>query len=246
MTSRIALSRVCLEAAIALLLPCILARAEELVNRQSQAAGSGVLGEQQIIAAMIDHNQARSDALFEYTAGRTYRVSQPNGKVHAQVDGVMEFHAPDRKRFVVTSEQGSGLVRRLALKPLIATEIKTAAGKDRHDSAITPANYRFELLGEETVRNYRCYVLRAFPRRVDKYLFEGKLWVDEGDFAVVRMEGRPAANLSFWIKRAEFVREYQRVDGFWLPMKDETEVEVRIYGKKILTIDHRDYTVRGG
>jgi hypothetical protein len=62
--------------------------------------------------------------------------------------------------------------------------------------------------------------------------------------AVVRIEGRPAANLSFWIKRADFVREYQKVDGFWLPLKDETLVQVRFYGKKVVTIDHRDYFVR--
>jgi len=109
---------------------------DKLVNRQSQAAAADahVIGEQQIFAELIDHHQVRSDALLEYTAGRTNRITHPNGRVHAQIDGVMEFHTPDRKRFVVTSEQGSGLIRRLALKPLIATEINTAAGKDRHDS----------------------------------------------------------------------------------------------------------------
>jgi hypothetical protein len=70
-------------------------------------------------------------------------------------------------------------------------------------------------------------------------------WIDRQDFAVVRTEGRPAAHLSFWIKRAEFVRDYEKVAGFWLPYKDETMVEVRLYGKKVLTIDHRDYSVKG-
>ncbi len=157
----------------------------------------------------------------------------------------MEYHAPDRKEFVVATEDGSGLVRSLALKPLIATEIRAAGGKDRHDSAIAPANYRLEPIGEEDVRNHPCYVLRAFPKRVDKYLFVGKVWIDKQDFAVVRIEGRPAANLSFWIKHAEFVRDYEKIHGFWLPMKDETLVEVRLYGKKVLSIEHRDYVVTG-
>jgi hypothetical protein len=157
----------------------------------------------------------------------------------------MEFHAPDRKAFVVTSGQGSVIVRRLALNPLIASEIKAAAGKDRRDSAISSANYQVEWTGEEDVRGYHCYVLRAVPKRVDKYLLEGKVWIDSQDFAVARIEGHPAANLSFWIKRADFVREYQKVGGFWLPLKDETVVQVRFYGKKVLTIDHRDYSVRG-
>lgn len=201
--------------------------------------------EERIFAQLVDRNQVRADALLEYSASRTYQVRHPNGKVHAQVEGRMEFHAPDTKVFHVTSEQGSGIVRRLALNPLIASEVKAAAGKDRHDSAITPANYTLELIGEDTVGPYRCYLLEATPKRVDKYLFVGKVWIDENDFAVVRIEGRPAASLSFWIKRAEFVRQYQKIDGFWLPQKDETTVEVRLYGKKVLTIEHYDYAVKG-
>jgi hypothetical protein len=100
------------------------------------------IGEEQIFSELMDHNQIRSDALLEYKATRTYPVSDPHGKIHAQEEGRMEFHAPDSKRFVITSEQGSGLVHRLALNPLIASEIRAAAGQDRHDSAITPANYR--------------------------------------------------------------------------------------------------------
>ena len=201
--------------------------------------------EQRIIAQLIGHDRARSDALLEYSAMRVYRVSDPNGKTHAQEEGRMEFHAPDIKSFTITSEQGSAIVRRLALNPLIASEVKAARGKDRHDSAISPANYDLEFLGEQDVRGHPCYVLRAIPKRVDKYLFEGQVWIDMQDFAVVRIEGRPAAHLSFWIKRAEFVRNYEKVAGFWLPYKDETVVEVRLYGKKVLTIDHRDYAVKG-
>jgi hypothetical protein len=88
-------------------------------------------------------------------------------------------------------------------------------------------------------------LLRATPKRVDKYLFEGEVWVDENDFAVVRIEGRRAAKLSFWIKRADFVRQYQKIDEFWLPQKDDTAVQVRFYGKRVLTIEHYDYSVEG-
>ncbi len=219
---------------------------ELLKGRAGTAAPDGrSIGEEQIFAYLIARNQTRSEALLEYIDTRTYRVRNLNGRVHAQIEGKMEFHAPDGKRFVITSEQGSGVVRRLALHPLIASEIKAAAGKDRHDSAITPANYTLELIGEETVGAYRCYVLRAIPKRVDKYLFEGKVWVDQQDFAVVRIEGRPAAKLSFWIKRAEFIREYGKIGGFWLPQRDETVVDARIYGKAVLTIDHGDYAVKG-
>jgi hypothetical protein len=163
--------------------------------------------------------------------------------VHAEEIGRMEYRAPDKKTFVVTSEEGSGLIRRMALNPLIASEIAAAAGKQHHDSSISPANYTFDLLGEQQVGPYRCFVAQAIPKRRDKYLFEGKIWIDVQDYAVVRIEGHPAKKLSFWIERADFVRQYQKIDGFWLPQRDETFVQVRLYGKKVLTIDHQDYAV---
>jgi len=220
------------------------ALAAALAGAMCVAVHAQALDSEQIFAELIARNQIRAGGLLEYKAERVYRVSDPGGKVHAQIEGRMEFEAPERKTFVTKSEKGSAIVRHLALKPLIASEINAARGKDRHDSAMTPANYTLELIGEDEVRAHPCYVLRAPPKRADKYLFEGKVWIDKQDFAVARIEGHPAANLSFWIKRADFVRDYEKVAGFWLPLKDETVVQVRMYGKKILTIDHADYAVR--
>lgn len=199
----------------------------------------------QIFAQLLAHNEQRKEALADYTALRTYQVVDLKGKVHAEEIGRMEFRAPDQKTFVVTSESGSGLIRRLALNPLIASEIETAAGKEHHDSAIAPENYTLDLLGEQQVGSYHCFVAQAVPKRLDKYLFEGKVWIDAEDYAVVRIEGHPARKLSFWIERADFVRQYQKIGGFWLPQRDETFVQVRLYGKKALTIDHQDYSVNG-
>jgi hypothetical protein len=42
---------------------------------------------------------------------------------------------------------------------------------------------------------------------------------------------------------ADFVREYQKVDGLWLPLRDETQVDVKVYGKRVLTIDHGPYQI---
>jgi hypothetical protein len=201
------------------------------------------IAEGQLFDELDVHNQLRKTALLDYTVLRTYRVVDLKGKVHAEEVGQMEFRAPDQKSFVVRSEEGSGVIRQMALKPLISSEIETAAGKQHHDSAISPANYSLDLLGEQQVGPYHCFVAQAVPKRKDKYLFEGKLWIDVDDYAVVRIEGHPAKKLSFWIERADFVRQYQKIDGFWLPERDQTLVQVRLYGKKLLTIDHQDYVV---
>jgi len=201
------------------------------------------VAESKLFAELDAHNELRKSALHDYTARRTYQVVDLKGKVHAEEIGRMEFHAPDKKAFVVTSETGSGIVRRMALNQLISSEVEAAAGKEHHESAISPENYWLELLGEQQVGSYRCFVAQAVPKRKDKYLFEGKVWIDVDDYAVVRIEGHPAKRPSFWIQRADFVRQYQKIGNFWLPQRDYTFVQVRMYGKKVLTIDHQDYVV---
>jgi hypothetical protein len=202
--------------------------------------------ESQVLAELATHNEERRSALHDYTVLRTYQVVDVNGKVHAEEIGRMEFFSPDKKTFTVTSESGSGLIRRMALNPLINSEIEAASGKEHHDSAISNDNYSLNLLGEQQLGPYRCFVAEAVPKRKDKYLFEGKVWIDVNDYSVVRIEGHPAKKLSFWIQHADFVRQYQKIDGFWLPEKDQTLVQVRLYGKKILKIEHRNYVVNAG
>jgi len=229
------------------------------VEAKAQARGEGLASlemtveplrtgvtESQVFADLVVHNEERKAALHDYTVLRTYQVVDLKEKVHAEEVGRMEFLSPDRKTFTVTSESGSGLVRQMALNPLINSEIEAAAGKEHHDSAISTENYSLNLLGEQQLGPYRCFVAEAVPKRKDKYLFEGKVWIDVNDYSVVRIEGHPAKKLSFWIQHADFVRQYQKIDGFWLPEKDQTLVQVRLYGKKMLKIEHRNYVVNAG
>jgi hypothetical protein len=199
----------------------------------------------QIFADLVKHNELRNAGLREYSAVRTYAVTDPNGKVHAKETVRMEYVAPDKKTFVTIAEEGSGVIRSLVLKRLMESEISAAAGQEHHDSSITPANYTFHVLGEEDLGVHHCIVVDALPRRKDKYLFEGKVWIDSSDFAVVKIAGHPARKLSFWITRADFVREYEKIGDFWLPAKDETLVDVRVYGRKILSIEHHTNSVNG-
>ncbi len=199
----------------------------------------------QIFADLVKHNEVRNEALRKYSAVRTYAVTDLGGKVHAKETVRMDYVAPDKKTFVTIAEEGSGLVRHLVLNRLMESEVSAARGQDHRDSSITPANYAFHVLGQEDLGVHHCLVVDAVPKRKDKYLFEGKIWIDSSEFAVVKIAGHPANSLSFWITRADFVREYQKIGDFWLPAKDETFVDVKFYGKKILSIEHRIDSVNG-
>ncbi len=207
-----------------------------------EATSPPVTGDE-LFAKLLEHNRTRDLGLQQYSATRTYIVSNDKGKVYAEETVRVAYQAPDHKTFVTESEEGSKLVRDMVLKRLLESESETSSGHAHRDSSIKPVNYEFRLIGEQDVGPHHCLVAEAIPRRRDKYLFEGRVWIDARDYAIVRIAGQPAKSLSFWITRVDFVRQYQKLGDFWLPAEDDTTVHVRLYGKKILTIDHRDYVI---
>lgn len=196
-----------------------------------------------IIAKLLERNRLREARLQQYSVPSTYRVKNDKGMVRAEVRVVLRYRAPDKKEFKIVSETGSGLIRSHVFKPLMEIEVETAAGRNRYDSSITPNNYNFKLLGEEDVNGTHCFVVQTTAKRADKYLFNGKVWIHAAEFAVVQVAGQPAKNPSFWTKRVDFVRHYQKIEKFWLPLKNESITQVRIFGKNILTIDYNRYEI---
>jgi hypothetical protein len=203
---------------------------------------AGLTGDE-VIAKMLERNHLRNEQLQRYSAVRTYEIRNLEGKLAAQAVVRIDYQAPDKKTFNKTAEKGSGIVRHLVFDGLMQSESETSSGREHHNSAITAANYAFVLAGEEDLGPYHCFVLEATPKRKDKYLFEGKIWIEAEDFAVVKIAGHPAKKPSFWINRVDFVRQYQRIDGFWLPCRDETHVDVKIYGRRVFTVDHQQYKI---
>lgn len=229
----------------AALLGCLLAA--RLPLNQPAAAGNQPAATEMtgdlILAKLLEHNRQRAARLQQYSAPRTYRVQNDKGKVRAETQVVLHYRAPGTKEFKLVAETGSGLIRSRVFKPLMESEVQTAAGRNRHDSSINSDNYSFDLLGEEKLDGHHCFVVQATPKRNDTYLFKGKIWIHAAEFAVVQIAGQPAKNPSFWIKRVDFVRRNQKLGEFWLPLKDESITQVKVAGKNILTIDHGHYEI---
>ncbi len=196
-----------------------------------------------VVAKLIEHNRHREERLQQasYSAPRTYRIKDEKGNVRVEAQVLMHYRAPGTKEFKIVSKKGSDLVYGKVLKPLMDGEAEAAAGRNRHNSALSPDNYSFNLIGEDAVDGQRCFLLQATPKRVDKYLFRGKIWIHANEFAVVKIAGQPAKSPSVMIKRVDFVRRYQKVGEFWMPIKDESVTQVRFAGTNVLTVDYDNY-----
>jgi hypothetical protein len=197
----------------------------------------------QIVDEMLRHNQARAAGLKHYQSVRHYEVIYTGyaTKIGAKLVVEADYDATSGKTFRVVSQSGSRMLVDKVLKRLLESE-KDAAG-DKNSTALTPANYKFRLIGIENLAGRPAYILEVEPHVDSKYLYRGRIWVDAADFAVARIEARPARNPSFWISSTAISHQYTRTDGFWLPAQNRTESKVRVGGTAVLTIDYGTYQV---
>ena len=197
----------------------------------------------ELFSRLMEHQRSQGSRLDSFSVTRTYKVEDGKDKTLAEEVVVMEYKEPGTKTFTTTSANGSTFIRGHVFQQLMKREVERATGYQDRDRSITPNNYAFETLGNELVGNVYCSVVHAIPKRKETYLFEGKIWIDDQDFAIVKVAGHLAKSPSFWIKHVDFVRQYQKIDGFWLPLREQSIARVRIYGIRILTIDYQGYKV---
>lgn len=193
----------------------------------------------EVVAKMLERDAQREAALEGYTATRQYRVIHKNSRAEMKVEVTC---APDGvKQFKILSEEGSYPIRSLVFHRMLKEETEASRPETRKITRITPSNYDFRLTGKEAVDGRPAYVLQVTPRHNNKYLIDGNIWVDADDYSIVRIEGRPARNPSFWTRSVHFVHTYQKVGPFWLAARTHSVSEIRIYGSAEVTIESSDY-----
>ncbi len=102
--------------------------------------------------------------------------------------------------------------------------------------AITPDNYKFKYKGASTIGNQRTYIFQVTPRRKQVGLFKGEIRVDAETFMPVEESGRFVRNPSVFLKKVEFVRQYEIQDGLAVPTRIEAVVDTRLVGQAKLDI----------
>ena len=186
-------------------------------------------------------NQLRE--LLHYEATRHYQVQYKGfgTQLTAKMDVDLNFDSPAGKSFRILSQSGSKLLCDKVLKRAVDSEAE--ASRDRASTTLTPANYRFELLGTEQLQGHPAYILHVDPLKKSKFLYRGRVWVDAAEYAVVKIEVEPAQNPSFWISSTQIENTNSKTDGVWLPEKNRSESKIRVGGTAVLTIDYGKYHV---
>lgn len=145
-------------------------------------------------------------------------------------------------RYQVVCEDGSEYIRSKVFHASLDTERQMWAPGTPDQGALTPANYVFEDRGAQPDG---LASLAVKPRRKNLLLVDGSIFLNPDDGELVRIEGQLSKTPSFWTRRVEIVRWYQRIAGFRMPTALESVANVRIAGVSTFRMTYDYETING-
>lgn len=191
--------------------------------------GDAVPSVETIVTRMAQARTENRDRLRSYSATRNYRLfGKERQAAKSEVIAEVSFVPPDLKQYTIQQSSGTGLGERIVRLML---EHETGIVKNYGPTDMSPANYDFRFVSDAELSGQRCYVLEMLPRRKDKTLLRGHLWVDSTTYLLHRIEGEPGKAPSWWLRNARIMLVYGPVGGMWLQTASESSADVRLLGR---------------
>jgi hypothetical protein len=209
--------------------------AEQSVPTVEQETAANV---DQMLVRMKAHDEWQGQYLIEYRAQRTFSATNQRFKEDATLEVMTTFRRPNTLESQVLRAEGSKLIRERVFNKILEAENETKGKVTKPQIDITPANYTFSYMGREDCDGRECYRLSITPKRKEKYLIDGQIWIDAEDSGIVRIQGSPSKRPSFWARQTHIDRRYKRIEGMWLSDRVESVSDVLIAGRSSLKIQY--------
>ncbi len=172
-------------------------------------------------------------------------ASLPQLKKHGRLHALRRISQLGRITCEMLHFEGDGAVENQVIARYLAADVQ-AQTDDDPELAVTPANCKFQYKGSVTDGGRSVYLFHLTPKKKRVGTFKGELWLDAETGLPVRESGRLAKNPSFFVKRIDFVREYDIQDGLAIPRQIQSTAETRLVGKAELTVRFHDVSLAGG
>ncbi len=187
--------------------------------------------------------QARVDNVLGFTDMEHYAVYRDNDKTPAAQMTVRDTYSKGKgKIYTVLSKTGSSIIEHFGLQPLLDSETEINLPSQVAKSWFTSANYKMELKpGTQQVDGRTCYALSIKPRRAAPNMIEGTLWVDAGNYSIVRVQGVASKKPSVFAGTTHMMRDYKEIDGYSMATHARAESASLLFGRTVVVIQYDDY-----
>jgi hypothetical protein len=207
-----------------------------VANKEGRASSSA---EEPLVQRFLSR---ADEPLTRYRALRRLEARNARFKLQGWLEAWTELTPQGTFAYEIVREGGSEYIRNKVLRPVLENEEKLFATHDASRSALTSANY--ELQGTEAAEPGLVKLL-VKPRRREMSLIDGAAVVTEHDADLVRVEGRLAKNPSFWTKRVDVVRRYERLSGVRVPTRLDSVAQIRFAGTSTFSMTFEYEMVNG-
>ena len=171
----------------------------------------------------------------QHTYKGTRRLEAANGDRAGWLEATTEYSEQRGFEYQVTAEGGSDFIRNKVLRPLLDGEQRAFLHGEAARSALAHANYTFEPNGIDADGLLN---IRLSPRRKERMLVAGTMFLSPDDGALVRLQGRLAKSPSFWVNNVQILKVYQRVNSVVLPVTLETNAHLKLLGPATLRMTY--------
>jgi hypothetical protein len=178
----------------------------------------------------------------QFRAFRHLEAGNEQFDSHAWMDVWTEADAAGGFRYEIVSAGGSEYIRRKVFLAALDAEQRMWRASSSDLSAFTSSNYMFE---DQGIQPDGLATIRLKPRRKDLLLVDGSIFLRPDDGELVRMEGRLSKTPSFWARRVEIVRWFQRLAGVRMPVAVESTASIRIAGRSTFRMTYEYESVNG-
>ena len=202
---------------------------------------SGAVAEESIFesTAIIEDYVAVSKAQQSRLQGASMEVDiqaelpklHKSGRLHA----LRRISALGRITYELLRFEGDRSIKNDVIARYLTAESK-ALKSEPAALAVTPANYKFKYKGLVVAEGRKVHAFQVSPRKKKVGLYVGELWLDPQTHLPVREAGRLVKNPSIFLRKVEFVKDYQIQGGVSVPSRITTTIETRIVGKASLSV----------
>jgi outer membrane lipoprotein-sorting protein len=207
----------------------------------SAQTGNAVPTVETIVTRMAQARAGNRARFRPYIVTRDYKLfGKDESKAKSEVVADVAFVPPDSKTYTIQGTDGSRLGK-MIVRRMLASEADVT--KDYASTDISADNYDFRFVRAEEVSGQRCYVLAVLPRRNDKRLLRGNIWVDANTYLLRRFDGTLAKNPSWWVRDVRITLVYGDAGGMWLQTASEATANVRILGRSTMVSHDVKYEI---
>jgi hypothetical protein len=193
------------------------------------------------IIQSMQRAQAAARPQASYQIIREYRLfGARNSKADSEVVAEVNFKPPASKGYRIQKSSGSNRGQQL-VRSILDREVEAASKNSKASNAISTDNYIFNYVGEATLDGHPCYVLGLKPKRREKELISGEVWVDKHSFFVRQIEGEVEKTPSWWLKNVRLKLVFADLEGIWVQTSMDAVADVRLVGAHTLTSRILDY-----